>query len=139
MIERILVVSVAEIDEPWLVGSTAQLAREAGAGVTVLGVDDVESQRFEALPRGESMELARAAAERTAERLAQAGVAAEVAVRSGPAADSVIDFADELGADLIVVGGSSRGPLIERLLGSLPLDLVQRSGRQVLVVTEPGA
>ncbi|HEV2723638.1 MAG TPA: universal stress protein [Thermoleophilaceae bacterium] len=139
MIERMLVVSVAGIDEPWLTGSAAQLARETGAAVTVLGVDDVESQRFEALPRAELVELARAAAERTANRLAEVGVAAQVAVRSGPAADAVIHFAEELGADLIVVGASPRAPLLERLLGSLALDLVQRSGRQVLVVAEPGA
>ena len=131
--------SAAGADEPWLAGPAAQLARETSAAVTVLGVDDVESQRFETLPREESIKLARAAAERTAERIVQAGVAAEVAVLSGPAADRVIDFADQLGADLIVVGGSSRAPVIERLLGSLALDLVQRSGRQVLVVTEPGA
>ncbi len=138
MIERILVVAVAATDQPWLVGPAAQLASETGAQVTVLGVDDVESQRFEMLPRAESAELARAAAAGTAERLAEAGVRAEVAVISGPAADSVIEVADRLEADLIVVGGSSRGPVLERLLGSLALDLVQHSGRQVLVVTEPG-
>ena len=139
MIERILVVSVAGLDEPWLVGPAAQLARETDAQVTVLGVDDVESQRFETLPRAESIELARAAALQTVERLAEAGVTAESSVVSGPAADTVIDIADEHGADLIVVSGRTRGPLMERLLGSLALDLVQRSGRQVLVVTPPGA
>ncbi len=138
MIERILVIAVPGVDQPWLAGPAAQLARETEGAVTVLGVDDVESQRFEALPRAESVALARAAAERTAERLAEAGVTAEVAVLSGPAAETVIDFAEELDADLIVVGGTSRGPLLERLLGSLALDLVQRSGRQVLVVAEPG-
>jgi nucleotide-binding universal stress UspA family protein len=40
-------------------------------------------------------------------------------------------------ADLIVVGSSTRGRLAERLLGSVPLSLVQRSRRPVLVVTEP--
>ncbi len=139
MIERILVIAVAGMDQPWVVGPAAQLASETGAAVTVLGVDDVESQRFEALPRRESVELARAAAERTGERLAEAGVAAEVAVQSGAAAETVIDFADKLEADLIVVGGSSRPAFVERLLGSLALDLVQHSGRQVLVVTEPAA
>ena len=139
MIERILVVSVAGLDEPWLVGPAAQLASETGAAVTVLGVDDVESQRFETLPRTESIELARASALQTVERLAEAGVTAEYSVVSGPAANTVIEFADDLGADLIVVGGRTRGPLMERLLGSLALDLVQRSGRQVLVVTQPGA
>ncbi len=139
MIERILVTSVAGTDQPWLVGAAAELARETDAAVTVLGVDDVESQRFEALPRAEMIELARAAAERTAERLAETGVTAEVAVRSGPAAESVMEFAEQVGADLIVVGERRRGHLLDRLLGSLALDLVQRSGRQVLVVTEPGA
>jgi nucleotide-binding universal stress UspA family protein len=138
MIERILVVAVAAVDQPWLVGPAAQLASETGAQVTVVGVDDVESQRFETLPRTELAQLARAAAEAAADRLAEAGVAAEVAVVSGPAADTVIEVADELDADLILVGGSSRGPVLERLLGSLALDLVQRSGRQVLVVTQPG-
>ena len=137
MIERILVTAVAGMDQPWLVGPATELARETGAAVTVLGVDDVESQRFGMLPRTESAELGRAAAEGTAERLAEAGVAAEVAVVSGPAADSVIEVAEELDADLILVGGSARAPVIERLLGSLALDLVQHSGRQVLVVTEP--
>jgi nucleotide-binding universal stress UspA family protein len=138
VIGHILVVAVAGSDEPWLAAPAAQLAKETGGTVTVLGVDDVQSQRFEALPRRESVELARASAEQAAGRLAQAGVTAEVAVRSGPAADSVIEFAREAGVDLIVVGSSSRAPLLERLLGSLPLDLVQRSGMQVLVVTEPG-
>ncbi len=139
MIERILVIAVAGIDQPWLAGPATELARETEAAVTVLGVDDVESQRFEALPRREAIEQARAAAERTADRLAEGGVAAEVAVVSGQAADSVIEFAEQLEADLIVVGGTSRPALVERLLGSLALDLLQRSGRQVLVVTEPTA
>lgn len=139
MIERIVVITVGGIDHPWLASATAELARETGGAVTVLGVDDVESQRFEALPRSELMELARTAAERIAERLAQSGVRAEVAARSGPAAETVLEFADEVDADLLVVGGSGRGPLLERLLGSLALELVQRAGRQVLVVTEPGS
>ena len=46
---------------------------------------------------------------------------------------------DPGGAEVIVVGAGSRGPMMRRLLGSLPMNLVQRSGRQVLVVAEPGA
>ena len=38
---------------------------------------------------------------------------------------------------LIVVSGSPRTPVVERLLGSLALELVRRAGRQVLVVTPP--
>ena len=135
---RILVVSTAGVDEPWLVGPTQQLAKETGAEVTVLAVDDVESQRFEALPRDETVRQAGETAERLADQLAEAGVAATPVARSGPAAPTAIDYGDEIDADLIVVGSSRRRRgVVQRLMGSLPLDLVQRSGRQVLVVTEP--
>jgi nucleotide-binding universal stress UspA family protein len=137
-VKRILVVSTAGTDEPWLVGPTQQLAEETGAELTVLSVDDVESQRFEALPREETVRQARETAERLADQLAEAGVAATPVARSGAAAATAIDFADEIDADLIVVGSSRRRRgVVQRLMGSLPLDLVQRSGRQVLVVTEP--
>lgn len=136
--KRLLVVSVAGADEPWLIGPAAQLAKETGGVTTVLVVDDVESQRFEPLPREEHLRRATATAERIAGLFAEEGVGAEQLVRSGPAADTVIEVADELGADLIVVGSSARRARLKRLLGSLPFELVQRSGRQVLVVTEPG-
>ena len=104
--KRILIVSTADVDEPWLTGPAAQLATETGAEVTVLAVDDVESQRFEALPREEHLERAR----RTAQRL---------------------------DADLIVVGSHPKHSMLKRLTGSLPFELVRRSGRQVLVVSGP--
>jgi nucleotide-binding universal stress UspA family protein len=137
-VKRILVVSMAGVDEPWLIGPTAQLAKETGAEVVVLAVDDVESQRFEALPRDELVARARETAERIADRLAEAGVAAKPVARSGPAVETAIEFADEIDANLIVVGSSPRRAVVKRLLGSLALDLVQRSGRQVLVISEPG-
>ncbi len=135
---QILLVSTAGVDEPWLVGPVAQLAEETGAEVTVLVVDNVETQRFTAVPRAESTARARSTAQRLIERLAEAGVDAQPVTRAGPGTATAIDFADEIDADLIVVGASRRRGMVKRLLGSLPLDLVQRSGRQVLVVTEPG-
>jgi nucleotide-binding universal stress UspA family protein len=136
--KRLLVVSTAGADEPWLIAPAAQLAQETGAQTTVLVVDDVESQRFEPLPRDAHILRAAETAERIAGLFAEAGVGAEQLVRSGPAADTAIEVADELGADLIVVGSSPRRAKLKRLVGSLPFELVQRSGRQVLVVTEPG-
>lgn len=135
---RILVVVPEGQDGSLLVGPTTQLAREPDAAVTVLGVDDVESQRFETIPRSELAERAELGAQGTADRLAEEGVKAEVIVRSGPAERVAMEAAEEMDADLIVVGAGSRGPMMRRLLGSLPMDLVQRSGRQVLVVAEPG-
>lgn len=136
--KRILVVSTSGVDEPWLVAPAAQLARESGAEVTVLAVDDVESQRFAQLPREELLARAQATAQRIADRLAVEGVEATAVALPGPATATAIEFADQIDADLIVVGASRHHKMVKRLLGSLPLSLVQRSGRQVMVVTEPG-
>lgn len=134
---RILVVSTAGVDEPWLVEPVAQLAEETGAEVTMLVVDDVESQRFAQLPRDELLRQAQETAQRNADRLADAGVQAIAVARPGPATATAIEFANQIDADLIVVGASRHHKMVKRVLGSLPLGLVQRSGRQVLVVTEP--
>lgn len=135
--KRILVVAVAGKVEPWLVGPVAQLAKETEAEVTVLGVDDVESQRFEPLPRDVRVSEAEATAQRLVGLLAEEGVGATVVARGGPAAPTAIDVANELDADLVVVGSSRRHGIAERLLGSLPFELVRSSRRQVLVVTGP--
>jgi nucleotide-binding universal stress UspA family protein len=136
--KRILVVSTAGLDEPWLAQPAAQLADETGAAITVLVVDDVESQRFAALPRDELLRQAGVTADRIVAHLAEAGVEATPVARAGPAAATAIEFADEIDADLILVGSTRRRGVVKRLLGSLALNLVQKSGRQVLVVTEPG-
>lgn len=136
--KRILALSTAGLDESWLVTPIAQLAEETGAAVTVLVVDDIESQRFTAVPRAEAIGEAAATARRLADGLRAAGVDATPVTRAGPAVATAIEFADEIDADLIVVGSSRRRGVVKRLLGSMALDLVQKSGRQVLVVTEPG-
>ena len=46
-------------------------------------------------------------------------------------------FAEEKEADLILVGASTRGPVASALLGNVPLELVQRSRRPVVVITPP--
>ena len=50
---------------------------------------------------------------------------------------AIMDFADQQRADLVVAGSSSRPAVAERLLGSVPLDLIEKSSRPVLVVTHP--
>ena len=134
--KRILIATVVGDREPWLADPAAQLARESGAAVTVLCVDDVESQRFHTLPRDELLAAADREAQELAELVRAQGVEAEAAARSGRAAPAVIEFADGLDADLIVAGSPGPGGVAERLLGSLAITLVQRSRRQVMVVTE---
>ncbi len=64
---------------------------------------------------------------------------AEPVARSGAAVETTIEYAREIDADLIVVGSSGTAGVVSRLLGSFPLDLVQKADRQVLVVTQPGS
>ena len=135
--KQILLVSTAGADQPWLADAAAQIAEEVGAEVRVLVVDEVESQRFAALPRAELLREAAKTAERLVTRIAEHGATATPVTRSGHATSAAIELAEEIDADLIVVGSSHRPEMVERLLGSLALDLIKRSSRQVLVVSAP--
>ena len=137
-IRKIVLAASAEADQPHVATVAAQIARETGADVAVVSADDLQTERLATLPRSQYVERASAAATAAVERLQEAGVRATKTVRSGPALDQILAFADEQDADLIVVGASSRGRLAARLLGDVPLSLVQRSRRPVLVVTDPG-
>jgi nucleotide-binding universal stress UspA family protein len=136
-IDRIVVAQDSEHEEPWVIDAAIQLAGETEAEIVVVVVDDVESQRFETLPRSELASRASHRATAAQERLAGAGARGRALARSGPVVQTVIEVAAEEEADLIVVGGGQRPALVERLLGSVPLELIQHAGRQVLVVTPP--
>jgi nucleotide-binding universal stress UspA family protein len=135
---RIVVAAKAGAQDPWLADAAAELAKQTGAGVTVVSFDGVDMEALSPLPRSEYAEGARASAELIAERLRAAGVEADVQVRPGRPVPGVLIAAEELDADLIVAGASSRGPVAARLLGDVSLELVQRSKRPVLVVAPPG-
>ena len=106
--------------------------------MAVVSVDELETEKLSPLPREVYRERAEQAATRAVERLEAQRVSASRTVRSGRALDEILAFADEQDADVIVVGASTRGPVASALLGSVPLGLVRRAGRPVLVVTEPG-
>ena len=50
---------------------------------------------------------------------------------------SVLLFAEDRDADVIVCGGSTRGAVARRLLGDHSIQLIRRSRRPVLVITPP--
>ena len=135
--QRIVVAVSAGEQQPWLTDAAAQIARETGAAVDVVSVDGVELESLSTVPRSELAALAREAVDFTVARLADAGVSASGEVRPGRVARGILLFAEEREADVIVCGASSRGPVASRVLGSVPLELVQRSRRPVLVVTPP--
>lgn len=57
-------------------------------------------------------------------------------VMSGRASDNILKLAEELDAQLIVVGSSGKGQAMATLLGSVSNDLVRQSHRPVMVVPD---
>jgi nucleotide-binding universal stress UspA family protein len=137
--DTIVVAAKAGADQPWVADAAAQLAQQTGAKARVVSVDGVEMEALSPLPRSEYQRDARASAEATARRIADAGVEATADVRAGKVVAGILLYAEEQDADLIVVGASTRGRVAQRVLGDVPLELVQRSRRPVLMVSAPGA
>jgi nucleotide-binding universal stress UspA family protein len=70
------------------------------------------------------------------EALRASGVAYRLERRDGPPADTLIAVADDVDADLIVVGSRGIGDTPLGELGSTSGKIVRRSGRPVLVVPD---
>jgi nucleotide-binding universal stress UspA family protein len=134
---HIVLAANPEADQPWVADATAKLAKQAGASVAVVSVDEVELERLAPTPRSVYLEQADQAASAAVERLAAAGVEASKTVLSGPPLDRILDFIEDQNADLVVVGSSTRPTVAERLLGSVPLALIKKSPRPVVVITHP--
>jgi nucleotide-binding universal stress UspA family protein len=133
----IVVAAKAGADQPWVADGAAQLATQTGATTKVVSVDGLELEALSPLPRSEVQKAARKSADAIAERIRAAGVDATAEVRPGRAVPGILLYAEEHDADLIVVGASTRSPVARRLLGDVPLELIQRSRRPVLVVSAP--
>ena len=138
-IDRIVVAQDSEHEEPWVIDAAIQLASETEAEIVVAG----RGRRREPAVRDSSPQRAGLVGQRARD----GGAGAPGRRRgAGPSAGPLgageqrsIEVAAEEDADLIVVGGGQRPALVERLLGSVPLELIQHAGRQVLVVTPPAA
>jgi nucleotide-binding universal stress UspA family protein len=124
-------------DQPWITDAVARLAKQTGATVAVVAVDQVELERFSPAPRSVFVQGAREAVETAVRRLADVDVASEGTVLPGRPLDRIMEFADQQRADVLVVGASTRPAVAERLLGSVPLQLIEKSSRPVLVISHP--
>jgi nucleotide-binding universal stress UspA family protein len=136
---RIVLAVKAGAHQPWLADAAAQVARETEASVVVVSVDGLDLEVLSATPREEVQQRAREAAEAAAARIREQGVPVSAEVRSGPVVRGILVFAEEQGADLILAGASTRGRLAQRLLGTVPMMLIQRSRRPVLAISPPDA
>ena len=121
-----------------------QLAREVGATLHVVSAyQPVSSARV----RAESQQLpgdlqwmvnereeVEATLEEAAGQASAVGLPAEVYVRQGDPADSILDVAEERGADLIVVGNKGMTGAKRFLLGSVPNKVSHHAPCSVLII-----
>jgi len=133
--QRIVVAAKAGADQPWLADAAAELSEQTGAAVLVVSLDGIEMEALSPTPRSEFQELAQKSVDGFLERLSAAGVQAEGEVRSGDVTRGILLYAEEKDADVIVCGGSTKGRVARRVLGSVPVELIRRARRPVLVIT----
>ena len=67
-------------------------------------------------------------------RLAEQGIPAELVIKDGRPADGILDAADEVGADLIVIGSTGKHGALRMLMGSVSSRVAEYSTRSVLIV-----
>lgn len=122
--------------------TAARLGAPTGAAITVvhvrpalgaLGFSPSAAAEFDRAEH-ELDDLVRADAARLLEGYAGLW---DVAVRTGNVAQELLAVADEVDADLVVVGHRGRGALRDAVLGSVASAVVHRSRRSVLVAVPP--
>ena len=67
-------------------------------------------------------------------RLTEKGITAELVVKEGRPADGILDAADEVDADLIIVGSTGKHGALRMLMGSVSSRVAEYSTRSVLIV-----
>ena len=116
------------------------LARSSGGKVIVAHAGEMVSPE-EAGIFVDSTEVLQATLERTVEDLKDAGLDAELAlVKASPrnAAESIAEFAESTGADVVVAGNRGYGAVAALFLGSFTFRLLQVAPCPVLVVPTGG-
>jgi nucleotide-binding universal stress UspA family protein len=119
----------------------ADIAKACGATVhVVVAVPQAyATETYESSARAEHFglgDVAESVIARAERKLQDAGVAATTTSRGGDAARVILDVADELDADLIVVGARGLTGLQKFLLGSVSSKVSHYADRTVMVVRD---
>ena len=140
-IQRILVavdfsdVSQREIDY------ALSLAEKVGARVTVLHAYHLpfysvsDGMVFPTAEQAERvMEAAQKALEAALAQTRERGVAVDGLLREGHPSEQIVAVAEEIGADLIIVGTHGHGAIKHALLGGIALDVIRIAKAPVLTI-----
>lgn len=121
------------------VSLAARIAREDGAGLTILCVYETASSMLGEPYYSDALVPRVSDAERTLEQARQIALregfeTAELEALEGEPADKIVEVAQRGGFDLIVMGTHSRGRIGAAVLGSVSQAVAARAGLPVLVV-----
>jgi nucleotide-binding universal stress UspA family protein len=126
------------------VDAAAELAKLTGARLELVSAyEPVTSQRLRSEARQVPADLqwmvnpredVDATLADAAERVAEAGAEARTYAREGDPADAILDVAEELGSDLIVVGNKGMTGAKRFLLGSVPNRVSHHAPCSVLII-----
>ncbi|ARS90972.1 universal stress protein [Natrarchaeobaculum aegyptiacum] len=140
MYDRILVPTDGSDFADDAADTALELAATLDARVDVLCVVETGPLGSVALP-GDGGSAADVLGERAAEFVSSVaergesrGVPVETAVRDGTPVKEILDYADEVDADVIVMGTRGRGGLSRMMLGSVTEGVTRHSEQDVLVV-----
>jgi nucleotide-binding universal stress UspA family protein len=135
MYERILVPTDGSDGSAHVALQAIDLAKQYGATVHSLYVvsDDVLS-RLDITNHGAIEEEGRRAVERVESMARTHGVDTVTELREGDPADTILGYADDIGADLIVAGTHGRSGVERRLIGSVAERLVRYATCPVMTV-----
>jgi len=138
MYERILVPTDGSAGSTHVALQAIDLAEQYGATLYALYVVDDDTSRL--LPGGgdELRDRGRRAVDRVATLAESHDVEAVTETREGDPAGTILDYAGEVGADVIVAGTHGRSGVERRLIGSVAERLVRHADCPVMTVRLPG-
>jgi len=119
----------------------ATLAGKFGGAITVLNVvpdlclssEEIGPSACEAVT-GSLQKDAAASMRKVTQALEAKGIQAEVIIKDGHPADQILDTAEEIGADLIVIGSTGKHGAKRFLMGSVSGKVAAHAGRNVFIV-----
>lgn len=120
------------------------LAETTGAQVAVVGVADLGPFAGVTLPGDDASaeevlsERAREFVDRLAARADERGLEVRTAVRRGSPVQEILEYAEDVGADAVVMGSKGRGGVGRLLLGSVTDGVIRYGDVDVLVAGDAG-
>jgi len=129
-----------------LIATASALAKPLGAKVWLVHVaaPDPDFVGFKVGPeyvrehRAEILRQEHQDIQAIAAALHQQGLEAEALLVQGPTTDTLLEMADKVSADLIVIGSHGRSALFRAFVGSVSEQVLKESKVPVLVVPTPG-